>query len=167
MDFKTIGKDKLPQGLVFPVSAAVLQEKLGHVPHEAEVSVNYFYSKPITERLRQKTKFGKSNRGSGNRHPEIIDASLRRRAVSLNTPSSWQQDESSMNEYTRDQWELNVRPVALSDLPIVRKQLEEEGYRKLAAWLVETSKFAGSIGVHNLFIEFDGKQLTYRQFDRL
>jgi len=165
MDFETIGKDKLPSNLAFPVSAAILQEKLASVPQKAEVSVCYSIYKTMTARRQQKTKFGKSHRTIKDDSRNIIEATYKRSDVYLTTPNAWLQEQSFMNTYTRDQWKLSIHALPLSDLAALRKCLEEEGYAKITTWFVDTNKYSGSIGSYGLIIAFDGGKLTYRQFD--
>ena len=158
-------KRKLPSDMAFPITVSKLQDKLACVPQHCEIAIQYSYYKGMTDRRLQKTKFGKSHRTTKDSGREIMTARYERLAVSLGTPNSWLQENSSMDKYTKHQWALSLRAVPLADLADVRNWLEKEGYAKLVDWFGATNKYAGSVGKHSLTVSFDGSQLTYRQFD--
>jgi hypothetical protein len=167
MSFETRFKSKLPKNMAFPTSAKILQEMLDVAGQELNVSVSYFYHKPKTPGRQQKTSMGSANRTVRDSSTDIIEAKYVRSAMSVWTPNDWLKDDSSMNTYSKDQWTLNISAVLVSDLPAVRKCLEDEGYGRLRDWFAGAKQTAGSIGYHSLTLGFDGQRLTYQNHDRM
>jgi hypothetical protein len=138
------------------VSNSILQTALDKVP-QAAISVTYSNYKMTPRRL-QKTKAGMANQIKVDSSNDIIVAMHDKSGLSLKEENGIEPEE--------DQWSIKVSSIASVDLAYVRKCLEDDGYAKLEAWFIETSKIPGSMGLHRLVISYAGKHLRYEQFSK-
>jgi hypothetical protein len=161
MSFETRGKTKPPSDMAYPVSRSVLQERLAAIPQKDLVSVFYHHHNRMTDQRWKKTKMGRAGQVRRDSSGDFLEATRERSAVGIGTPNAFKNEESQMNKYSQDRWEMSVRAIPAGDLPAVRKWLDQEGFARISDWFIETGKHGGTIGTERLIVKFDGEKLNY------
>ncbi len=164
MDFETLHKDQLYKGKVYPVTPAILREKLAAVPQRDEVVVRYStYS--MSERRMAKVWKGIGKKRGPN---YIIQAHYSCRDISIPKGKPRESEdqepevENSVERFLKPRmWSMSVDAISAEQLALVRKSLENEGYARFVTWFIERRKLAGTFGYHGFGMALQDGVIEY------
>lgn len=164
MDFDTLRKDPLYKGKVYPVTPAILREKLAAVPQKADVVVDYS-NFSMSERRVAKNLKGQDQ----TKQPRFIilaryscnDISIPK-GKNSEPPDEVTAPESAFERLLKPRmWAMDVRAIPSEHLNLVRESLDKEGYARFVAWFVERNKKVGSFGRNRFGLSMAGTVIEY------
>lgn len=164
MDFDTLHKDPLYKGKVYPVTPAILREKLAEVPQKADVVV-YYSNFSVSEH-----RVARNLRGQDQTKQPRFIILARYSCNDISIPKGRNSEplddvtapESAFERLVKPRmWAMDVSAIPLEHLNLVRESLEKEGYAKFVDWFVEKDKKAGSFGRSRFGLSLRGTVLEY------